>query len=92
MAAVIVDGTTHRFAGNPVLQGEVWSDEFPAIVTTAQYLRNKSTGEIVPNFPEFAERSDILEPYFGDPAGKSSATTSTTVPEIGTTLEVLASL
>ena len=92
MATVEVNGIKHTFAGNPVLQGEVWSDEYPPITANVQWLRNKTTGEILPNHPEFAERSDILEPYYGDPTGKPGQAASQTVPDIAATVEVLSSL
>lgn len=92
MATVEVDGIKHTFAGNPVLQGEVWADEYPPITADVKWLRNKSTGEIVPNHPEFAERSDILEAYYGDPTGASGPATSQTVPNIADTVGVLTAL
>lgn len=65
-ATTTYNGIEHQFAPNPRLSGEDWKREFPPINTDAEYLRNKFTGDIVPNTPDFAQRSDILEPYFGD--------------------------
>lgn len=92
MATVDVNGVKHTFAGNPVLQGEVWANEYPPLDANAPFLRNKVTGEILPNHPEFAERSDILEAYYGDPNGKSGPSISKTVPAIADTVGVLTSL
>lgn len=92
MATVEVDGIKHMFSPNPVLQGEIWANEYPPITDKVKWLRNKTTGEIVPNHPEFAERSDILEAYYGDPTGKPGPATSQTVPDIADTVGVLTSL
>ena len=67
MPVEIIEGVEHRYAPNPTMHGEEWAREHPPIETTAAFLRNKYTGDIVPNFPEFAERSDVYEPYLGDP-------------------------
>lgn len=66
MAVETVDGVEHIYAPNPKLQGEHWEAEYPPIVTKSKWLVNKYTGEIFPNTEEFARRSDILEPYFGE--------------------------
>ena len=66
MAVEVIDGVEHIYAPNPKLQGQHWEAEYPPIQTTSQWLINKYTGEILPNTPEFARRSDILEPYFGE--------------------------
>lgn len=65
-ATTIYNGIEHPYAPNPRLSGDDWKREFPPIQTDAEYLRNKFTGDIVPNTPDFAQRSDILEPYYGD--------------------------
>lgn len=69
----VIDGVSHTYANNPKLQGERWEVEFPPINTEANWLRCRFTGQIYPNFPEFAERSDILEPYFGSPTDSDQA-------------------
>lgn len=66
MAVDVINGVEHVYAPNPKMQGQEWEKEFPPIVTTAKWLINKFTGEIVPNTVEFARRSDILEPYLGE--------------------------
>lgn len=66
MAVEIIDGMEHAYAPNPKMQGEDWASEYPPIVTTSQWLINKYTGQVFPNTPEFARRSDILEPYLGE--------------------------
>ena len=64
MATVTANGFEHEFAPNPKFTGDNWADEYPPIPPDAPYLRNKYTNEIVPNFPDYAVRSDILEPYY----------------------------
>lgn len=66
MASVVVDGIEHIYAPNPKMATDTWANDFPPIVTNARWLRNKYTGEILPNHEEFAVRSDILEPYYGE--------------------------
>lgn len=66
MAVENVNGVEHVYAPNPKMQGENWVAEYPPVVTQSPWLVNKYTGEIVPNTPEFARRSDILEPYLGE--------------------------
>lgn len=51
---------------NPMLNAEHWDLQYPPIQTTSPWLVNKFTGEIFPNTPEFARRSDCLEPYLGE--------------------------
>lgn len=60
--------TTPKFiaAPNPTLSAEHWHEQYPPIETKSEWLINKFTGEIFPNTPQLAERSDILEPYFGE--------------------------
>ena len=87
MATIVMDGVEHKFADNPKLQGENWEAEFPPIVSDAPFLRCKFTGQIYPNTEEFAERSDILEPYYGEAV--DVAKNSLTVPGIDDTLGVL---
>lgn len=66
MATVEVEGVEHVYAGNPKLEGEDWSKEYPPIQTDAKFLRCKTTGQVYPNTEELCYRSDILEPYFGE--------------------------
>lgn len=64
-----VTGQTYTVAPNPHIQENgLWSESYPPITDDCLYLRNKYTGEIVPNTPDHARRSDILEPFYGDPA------------------------
>lgn len=56
----------YTFTPNPTLNAETWDDQYPRISTTSPWLVNKFTGEIFPNTPEFARRSDCLEPYLGE--------------------------
>lgn len=51
---------------NPTLNAEFWEQQYPPIQTSSPWLVNKFTGEIFPNTPEFARRSDCLEPYLGE--------------------------
>lgn len=51
---------------NPTLNAEHWELQYPPINTNSPWLVNKFTGEIFPNTPEFARRSDCLEPYLGE--------------------------
>lgn len=67
MAVEIIDDVEHKYAPNPKLQGEHWEAEYPPIQTPHRWLINKFTGELFPNTVEFARRSDILEPYEGEP-------------------------
>ena len=60
------NGVEHNFAPNPKMQGEDWKAEFPPITEPTRLLKNKYTGELVPNTPDMALRSDILEPYYED--------------------------
>lgn len=69
MATVVVNDVEHVYAPNPKMETELWGSEFPPIVSDSKWLRNKYTGEIVPNFKEFAERSDIYEVYADTPQG-----------------------
>lgn len=68
MPVEIIDGVEHIYAPNPTMHGEDWAREHPPVKTTSRWLRNKFTGEIVPNHPEFAERSDVYEAFLGDPS------------------------
>ena len=54
------------FTPNPTLNAETWQQQYPPIQTSSHWLINKFTGEIFPNTPEFARRSDCLEPYLGE--------------------------
>lgn len=54
------------FTPNPTLNAETWEEQYPPIKTSSPWLVNKFTGEIFPNTPEFARRSDCLEPYLGE--------------------------
>ena len=93
MASVDVEGVEHKYAGNPKMSGESWSKEYPRIETSAKLLRCKETGQLYPNNEEFCYRSDILEPYFGEPtdADKGPAP-SRTVPDISETIADLDAL
>lgn len=55
-----------NFTPNPTLNAETWQDQYPPIQSNSSWLVNKFTGEIFPNAPEFARRSDCLEPYLGE--------------------------
>lgn len=90
MAKVNVDGVEHSYPANPTLEGEVWEVQYPPLPDDAPYLRCKTTGQIYPNFPEFAERSDILEPYYGELTNVAKNTKP--VPPVNDTLEVLEEL
>lgn len=84
MTTEMIDGVPHTYAPNPVMRGDDWATEYPSITSNTKFLRNKYTGEIVPNFPEFAERSDVYEPYAGDPfAEKDSHPAVSTVDDSG---------
>lgn len=54
------------FTPNPTLNASTWHEQYPPIRTSSPWLVNKFTGEIFPNTPEFARRSDCLEPYLGE--------------------------
>lgn len=71
MTVSIVGGVEHRHAPNPRMHTEDWNSEYPPLNTDAPYLINKFTGDILPNTPEFRERSDVLEPYYGSVDGRS---------------------
>lgn len=70
MSYVNVDGQKFLYADNPRMSpnAETFAEEFPVIVTDAEWLRCRTTSQVYPNTPDYAERSDILEPYFGDPS------------------------
>lgn len=70
MAFKKVGDVRHDFAPNPKLGGDDWAAEYPPIKSDAKLLINKFTKDIVPNTVEFAKRSDVYEPYFGDPFAK----------------------
>lgn len=55
-----------NFTPNPTLNADTWDEQYPPIKTSSPWLVNKFTGEIFPNTPEFARRSDCLEPYLGE--------------------------
>lgn len=56
---------------NPRIQENgLWQETYPTIEHDGAYLRNKYTGEIVPNNPDHAMRSDILEPISDEEVGK----------------------
>lgn len=61
-------GGSHKYVPNPTLNAEVWSQEYPPIITGAKFLRSIHTGQIFPNTEALAKRSDTMEPWFGDPA------------------------
>lgn len=71
MEHIETDNDTHAFEGfsytpNPTLNAKSWEDQYPPIKTNSKWLLNRFTGEIFPNTPEFARRSDCLEPYLGE--------------------------
>lgn len=75
MATSFHNNQTHTYAGNPVIQAKSdFSDTYPPIEHDGRWLRNKFTGEIVPNIPDYAERSDILEAISDEEAEATFAT------------------
>lgn len=71
MATSLHNNQTHIYADNPVIQPKSeFADTYPPIKHDGRWLRNKYTGEIVPNHPEYAERSDILEAISDEEADK----------------------
>lgn len=79
MAVIYVDDVEHLFAANPKLESDDWAKENPTISSSYKFLRHKVTGEVFPNEPCFARRSDVLEPYIGDPFSSTP-----TVENLGT--------
>ena len=64
---VVHNGIEHEYAPNPRIQENgLWSETYPPIEFDGRFLKNKYTGELVPNNPDNARRSDILEPYYED--------------------------
>lgn len=61
-----IKGVEYAHAPNPKMYSEAWEKDYPPITAKTPWLRNKYTGDIVPNTPEFARRSDILEPFYGE--------------------------
>lgn len=57
--------TMITYAPNPILSQGTWEETFPPIKSSAQYLINKYTGDIVFNTIENAMRSDVYQPYLG---------------------------
>ena len=71
MATSTYNNLTHTYADNPVIQPKtVFADTFPPIEHDGRWLRNRYTGEIVPNNEMYVERSDILEPISDEEADK----------------------
>lgn len=71
MATSLHNNQTHTYADNPVIQPKTeFADNYPPINHDGRWLRNRFTGEIVPNHPEYAERSDILEAISDEEADK----------------------
>lgn len=69
MATSFHNNQTHIYPDNPVIQPKSdFSATYPPIKHDGRWLRNKYTGEIVPNVPDYAERSDILEAISDDEA------------------------
>lgn len=60
------ENSNFSFTPNPTLNAETWQDQYPPIKSSSPWLVNKFTGEILPNTPELARRSDCLEPYLGE--------------------------
>lgn len=90
MAISTHNNQTHRYADNPQIQpGTEFHDTYPPIVHDGMWLRNKYTGEIVPNNEMYSSRSDILEPIsdadanlaFGHTTNKTSKKKSTHADE-----------
>lgn len=78
MAISVYNNQTHTYADNPVIQARSdFSDTYPPIKHDGRWLRNKYTGEIVPNIPDYAERSDILEVISDEEAEATFAKTAT---------------
>ena len=71
MATSTFNNQTHTYADNPVIQPKTeFADTFPPIKHDGRWLRNRYTGEIVPNNEMYVERSDILEPISDEEAAK----------------------
>ena len=71
MATSTYNNQTHTYADNPVIQPKTeFADTFPPIEHDGRWLRNRYTGEIVPNNEMYVERSDILEPISDEEADK----------------------
>lgn len=70
------------FTPNPTLNAETWQDQYPPITSSSQWLINKFTGEIYPNTPEFARRSDCLEPYLGELSNAEAGDTAKTINQV----------
>lgn len=69
MASSIFNNQIHIYADNPVIQPKTeFADTYPPIEHDGRWLQNKYTYEIVPNHPEYAERSDILRPISDEDA------------------------
>lgn len=66
MATIQSNGVSYTYAPNPKMYSDDWEKDYPPIQTNSRWLINKFTGEILPNTPEFARRSDILEVYLGE--------------------------
>lgn len=82
MAVSIVGGVEHRHAPNPRMHTEDWNSEYPPLNTDAPYLINKFTGDILPNTPEFRERSDVLEPYYGSANGRAPSAAESALAKV----------
>lgn len=83
MAIVMIGDDQVVYPPNPKMQGEDWAKEYPPIQSKARWLINKFTGDIVPNHEEFAARSDIYEPFLGDPRNRSTHDVEAVASDVG---------
>ena len=82
MATSTYNNQTHTYADNPVIQPKTeFVDTFPPIEHDGRWLRNRYTGEIVPNNEMYVERSDILEPISDEEADKIFGRTAPVKPK-----------
>ena len=82
MATSTYNNQTHIYADNPVIQPKTeFADTFQPIKHDGRWLRNRYTGEIVPNNEMYVERSDILEPISDEEADKIFGRTAPAKPK-----------
>ena len=85
MATSTYNNQTHIYADNPVIQPKTeFADTFQPIKHDGRWLRNRYTGEIVPNNEMYVERSDILEPISDEEADKIFGRTAPAKPKAPT--------
>ena len=90
MATSHHNNQTHTYADNPVIQARSdFSDTYPPIVHDGRWLQNKYTGEIVPNIPDYVERSDILKPISDEEAEATFATPARSGTKISKGMDAL---